>query len=328
MMEITALENQQQQQQQQDKRSQKAIFTDLLHWVEEADTIVVNNSSSKEATSPPVVLFESKLKSDVKALRDVLVVCLSPPTFWSHCPCIGNPLISLYKEGKEILQLSNHHSKSIRCSLYENDIPLVKQETWLAWFDERGIPNPRDEADRITARKQKEDKEYHKFMSVMPRYLKAAWKRNQEMIHFDGKCPDDLNHALHNHLCGKTTKGKIIDLLIWYANTGSECPGCRIYERVAESLLLTFEPHDIAEAVLSHNNSQPRKDTRLMQGATKLLTGFRFQKKYSNCIMMPGERWKELEVDSDIPRFDSLTLHNQEEPADSATVVQQVSAAS
>ena len=289
------------------RKRKNTTYSDLFDLIDQADTIIVKNLSSPNSS----ILFESNSKKDIIALQETLASCLDKPNpFYSHCMCLGTPTIYLYdrrRGNKELLYIVNHHSKSVRCSLYASDLPLINQDKWLKWFDDREIPNPRQEVIRIATRVEKEAQGYRKWIAAMPQYLKAGWKKNENSIHFDGKCPQDLKHSIHKHLSGKTIKGKIMDILIWYGSTGQQWSGYPIYERVVEELLLDFDPNDIIEAVLAYNN-RAKIDPRLLKGTAKLFTGFRFQKKYSDGLDLREELWEELQK-LDLPN-DANLLQN------------------
>lgn len=248
-------------------------FEDLFELLDKSDKLVVHDEES--------IVYTSTEKSDVESLKQALHECLEMPLFHSKGMAgQGNPRITLYHEAKEVLQISHHSScKSIHCSLYSFDIPLSKPQVWLDWFDQKKITAPREEFDKLAARKREQREQYKAFLKAMPPYLASAWKRHEATIRFDGKCPEDLKKALRKNLCGKTLEEKIADVLIWYGTGGDKQ---QIYERAVEALLLDFA-QDIENAIESQYDEEGTRlssDPRLIMGSYKLAGSLRFKKKH------------------------------------------------
>jgi hypothetical protein len=270
----------------QETKCKSTMFNDLFGLIDRSSRIVVKNLSQND--SDATILYESSDKADVMTLRDTLESCVEEPMFLSQCMCVDKIVIFLYdgEDRNELLQISNHPgSKSIRCSLYANDLPVINRERWLQWFDDRNIRGPREVISRMAMREKHHVQAYRKWVLAMPQYLKGAWKKHENSVSFDGRCPDDLRSALHRNLSGKTVQEKITDILIWYGSTGDQCGDRPIYERVVEALLLDFDVQDIFDAIVICN-SRCMIDTRLMHGAVKLFSGSRFQKKYPISLRM------------------------------------------
>jgi hypothetical protein len=60
-----------------------------------------------------------------------------------RCLCTGNPLVVLEAEGAPIGSITVHHARSIGFTHWSCRASLVDSETFLRWFDARGIPGPR-----------------------------------------------------------------------------------------------------------------------------------------------------------------------------------------
>jgi hypothetical protein len=97
-------------------------------------------------------LFESTDRKDLDDLKSILV--LEPPDEWSHCMCIGSPALYLYARSGEVVQLTNHHGRSVRCSLWSSDVRISNTEKWLSWLDNRGMTGPRQEVAAMRAREE------------------------------------------------------------------------------------------------------------------------------------------------------------------------------
>jgi len=53
------------------------------------------------------------------------------------------------KDEKLLAQITNHHGKSVRCSLWGSDAVIADAEKWLKWFDDRKIDGPRIEVEEM-----------------------------------------------------------------------------------------------------------------------------------------------------------------------------------
>lgn len=260
---------------------------DLFQLVNESDRIVIRDDAS-------FILYSSSERSDVVSLQKALHQCLEKPLFHSHGMKSNNPTIALYRNGQEVLQLSHNSScKSIQCSLYSFDIPLSKPQTWLKWFDSKNITGPREEFERLAARRREHREAYKKFLRAMPPYLSSTWKKHESTIRFDGKCPDALKRSLRKNLCGKTLDEKIADVLIWY---GTSANGKNpIYERAVEALLLDFDDLAIQNAVESqYHDGGLISDPRLIMGTYKLAGTFRFKKRCLEGLNLESIRQPQL----------------------------------
>eukprot|EP00980_Cylindrotheca_fusiformis_P012942 scaffold3236_cov66-Cylindrotheca_fusiformis.AAC.8 len=259
------------------------IVSDLCGKMDRAARIVVRDMSSAGSST---ILYESNDPADISAFQETLNSCLEEPLFSSARPCLDSPVVFIYDDDDvELLRIANQRGlKSIQCSCHNTDLPLIQREKWLQWFEDRSINGPKVEVERMELQQQTRAQAYSKWMAAMPRYLRRAWKKYENTLSFDGRCPAGLRRILHKQLNGKTEEEKIADLLIWYGSTGSEPKGHPIYERVAESLLLDFHAKAIVETLSNSkkNTASVKADQRLCHGAIKLFSGAAFQKKHPN----------------------------------------------
>jgi hypothetical protein len=127
-----------------DSRRAAALPEDLAELIDRAEKLVV----LQEPFDGAEVLFESSERSDLDALKSSLRVERPQPNHYVHCKCDGTPAILFYANGQVIGQLTNHHAKFVRCSLWKSDAYLLDAEAFLKWFDERNILGPRREYER------------------------------------------------------------------------------------------------------------------------------------------------------------------------------------
>ena len=130
------------------------VLEDLRQILANADKIVVKANTTRWSAT----LFKSTEKKDLEDLWRSLT--LEPPAEWFHCMCDGTPALYVYQRGSQRVQLTNHHGVSVRCSLWDSDVRITDTDKWLLWFDERGIPGPRQEVEAMHARQTQGKKDW------------------------------------------------------------------------------------------------------------------------------------------------------------------------
>lgn len=125
---------------------------ELAQLIDRADKLVVSGNTFSADNDGSSILFVSVDRKDLDALRYALEVKRPRKDMVFCCLCSGYPAIFLYDHGKQIGRITYHHGKTIRChALWASDATIVDAEPSLKWFDERNIPEPREEHDRIRA---------------------------------------------------------------------------------------------------------------------------------------------------------------------------------
>jgi hypothetical protein len=244
-------------------QDQKPVLLDHLYQLlANADEIVVKASPTELAAT----LFKSTQKSDLEDLSRSLV--LEAPTDWFHCMCDGAPALYAYQRGSLLVQLTNHHGSSIRCSLWESDVSITDTEKWLLWFDQRGIPGPRKEADAMLAEEAQNIKDWEKWLAAMPDPLKAPWPN--ALGEFGSVNIKPLRSALEQAMPDKSQR--ILALLEWFGAGAGPWSGFPSYESAAENLLLDFPTTDIIGAIQSKTLSLSQTE-----GAARLFGGWTFR---------------------------------------------------
>jgi hypothetical protein len=237
----------------------------LTRLVTKADRIVVRSGPYDDAKK----LFESNDESDIVALAAALVV--KKPQGYFHCMCDGTPAIYVYKGNELLVQVTNHHAQSIRCSLWDSDAQLVNQQGWLTWFDEREIKEPREEFEQMQAQRERSAKELDKWVAAMPKGLDAVWQESQGG--FGQVDTSRLRKALDRSI--PTKRDQILALLRWYGSGAGPWSGFPSYESAAESLLLEYEIADIVTAI-----ELDRMSSNQLEGAARFFGGWDFSQKY------------------------------------------------
>lgn len=237
---------------------------------EELRKILANADKIVVKASPRVstILFESTDKKDLEDLWGSLV--LEPPAEWFHCMCDGTPAIYVYDRDCERVVLTNHHGKSIRCSLWDSDVRISDTEKWLSWFDERRIPGPRQEVEALRAQQMQHNKDWEKWLTAIPKALKAVW--SSALREFGRVDLDPLRSELERNMPDQCER--ILALLEWFGSGSGPWSGFPSYESAAENLLLDFSTIDIIAATQSKRLSPAQTE-----GAARLFGGWSFTRQ-------------------------------------------------
>lgn len=247
---------------------------DLAKLIDRADKLVV----LQEPRDGSAVLFESSNRGDLDALKASLRV--ERPEKYHHCMCDGTPAIILYANGEQIAQVTNHHAKLVRCSLWESDARLVDAEAFLKWFDDRNIPGPRREF-QAGLDQDKEWQGYErKWAEGMPAALKPLWPAAKRS--FD---PDlaPLRNALAEQLPEKNVR--ILALFSWYGSGAGPWSGFPSYEDIAEKMLLEYPTAELLAAVDRRELTEAQTE-----GVARLFGGWAFSRLRPNdCKLLPAD---------------------------------------
>jgi hypothetical protein len=236
-------------------------LTDLII---DANRVVVTESPMQDAKK----LFESRERKDLDALSKALVVI--KPDDWFHCMCIGTPAIYLYKDEKLLAQITNHHGKSVRCSLWGSDAVIADAEKWLKWFDDRKIDGPRMEVEELRKTREQSERDRKKWLAAIPKGLELAW---EESLKQDGRVNiEPLRKALRESI--PQMKDRILALLQWYGSGAGPWSGFPSYESAAEELLLEYQIAEIVSVVES------KLTAAQIEGAARLFGGWDFSQKH------------------------------------------------
>lgn len=246
------------------QEAETIVLDDLRKILADADRIVVRESPKGGAKT----LFESTDKKDLDELWSSLT--LETPAGWFHCMCSGAPALYVYERGSESVKLTNHHGKSVRCSLWTSDVRLCDTEKWLTWFDKRGITAPRQEVEAMRAQQDQSKKDWERWLSTMPEAIRPIW--SNALGEFGNVDPEPLRAALERDIpdVGK----RVLALLEWLGSGAGPWSGFPAYEQAAEKLLLGFSTKSVVAAIESTTLS-----TAQTEGAARLFGGWSFGKQ-------------------------------------------------
>lgn len=215
-------------------RSRHVQPDELARLIDRADRLVV----LQEPMEGSAVLYESSERRDLDALKAAINV--ERPERYMHCMCIGTPAIELYADGKKIGQITNHHAKLIRCSLWQSDAPLADVGAFLRWFNDRDIAGPRTEYEAGLERDKEWAANEQKWLNAMPPALRPHWP--VAVRSFD---PDlaPLRRALSEQVPDKDERIRV--LFAWYGSGAGPWSGFPAYEDIAEKMLLDYPTVDL-----------------------------------------------------------------------------------
>lgn len=253
-----------------DTRPERLVDPSMLsQLIEKADRVIVRESPWINSK----ILFESKDMADLVALKQSLIV--EKPTEWFHCRCDGTPAIYIYSSDGEVVQVTNHHGLSIRCSLWDSDARIIDTEKWLSWFDERGIDEPRKEVDEIRTLREQHRKDWKKWTSAMPEGLQPVWEGSLGQSGSVDTAP--LRDALNKSIPRK--EDRIRALLTWFGSGAGAWSGFPSYESAAEELLLDYETDEIVDVL-----EKSKLTSEQTEGAVRFFSRWTFSKKHPKGI--------------------------------------------
>ena len=248
-----------------DKKDERPVEpAKLTALVKQADKIVVFDSPMKDAK----VLFTSTAPKDIAEFNDALTVLA--PKEWFHCMCNGTPAVRFYRGDTELALVSNHHGRSVRCSLWTSDAMLKDPEKWLQWFDVRKMPEPRKEVEDMATRAKQGEVSYARWRAAMPKSIRPLWEQAVR----DETSPNvtPLRAALAKEF--PDVRQRILALFSWYGSGEGPWSGFPSYESTAEELLLDIPTPDLVAAAQADNLTDAQ-----LEGAARLFGGWDFSQR-------------------------------------------------
>jgi hypothetical protein len=248
---------------------------DLSRLIDQADKLVVR----QEPWEGSEVLFESSDRRDLDAFKASLRV--EHPEKYLHCMCDGTPAVFLYANGQQIGQITNHHGKLLRCSLWKSDARLVEVEVFLKWFDDRKISGPRKEHEAGQQRDQETKEQEQKWIDAMPAALKPHWQKVRQSSLDPDLTP--LRNALADGVAMKSDR--ILALFAWYGSGRGPWSGYPAYESIAENMLLDYKTPELLTAIEGKELT-----ARQTEGVARLFGGWMFSQLRPNDLeQLPAE---------------------------------------
>jgi hypothetical protein len=261
------------------QKERPVVLNDLYNMLARAFKIVVRVSSMADAAT----LFRSTDRKDFDDLQRSLL--LDPPTEPFHCMCIGSPALYLYGPGDELVELTNHHGLSVRCSLWTSDVRVNNTEKWVSWFDRRGMSGPRQEVEKMSAEQERGKRDWDKWLTAMPKAIVPVW--SDSLGQFGRVDIAPLRAALEREVWNETSR--ILALLQWFGSGAGPWSGYPSYETAAEKLLLEYPTARIVEAIQSSSVGPTQAE-----GAARLFGGGSFQQRPGGLKEVPDPLKKAL----------------------------------
>jgi hypothetical protein len=250
------------------------IGTGPLHKIiSNTDHIVV----FEDPTPGAKVLFESRDRHDIEALAQSLKLGEPPGV---HCMCVGSPEICLYVGDKEIGSFTNHHAMLIRSALWKSDVPIVDQEAFLKWFDDRGMSGPRQEVNYQREESRQGEIALKRWEENMPLSIRPIWRKLNPIM------PDRMvpTKTLAAQIPDRSER--IMALFAWFGSGRGPWSGFPSYEMLAEEMLLDYATTDLLTAI---DSRQGDLSDREIEGVARLFAGWDFsQKKKGEIKLLPN----------------------------------------
>lgn len=255
------------------------LLDDLSRVLARAVRIVVRDFPMMDAET----LFESSDRKDLDDLQWSLLLDVPEEPF--HCMCIGSPALYLYGSAGELVVLTNHHGRSVRCSLWATDLPVNDTEKWLSWFDHRGMANPRKEVEAERVERERGKRNRDKWLAATPKAIARVWANSLSEVGGVDIAP--LRVALEREMPNRTSR--ILVLLEWFGSGAGPWSGFPFYERAAEELLLGYPTTEIVAAIQSS-----RIGPAQTEGAARLFGGWLFRQHHPGGLKEVPDALKKL----------------------------------
>jgi hypothetical protein len=254
----------------------------LYESIEQSDRMVIKEYRGNDGP----ILFESSNKGDLESFSKSLILIKPNPDTWFHCMCSGSPVVHFYKGTNETVHLSNHHGKSIRCSLWTSDVEIQNPDEWSNWFDEHGIPSIKQEIAESKVRAEETRTEREKWEEAMPKSLLPIWKKTvdySQPMHDAKPLIKKLNKSIPDQ------DERILSLLEWFGSGTGPWSGYPSYESIAETMLLEYPTSEIVSAIQSTSLTSAQ-----IEGGARLFGGWDFSKERPNGLNEVPEDIKQM----------------------------------
>ena len=238
-------------------------FYELLR---KADRVVVTDDSDGKQ----VKLFESSEESDLAELRAALR--LDIPEVWHESIC-PNPDLAFYKGPDLLMTVSNALGSEVKTSVWSGNAVLVDPEKWLAWFSKHGMPQVRDERDRVEADAKKYEADERRWYAAMPRGIREPFDAQRERFGLPSMHDASAYKAILEKEYPKKND-RILALLHWFGSGEGSWNGYPAYESIAQDILFSFTTREILDAIESRKLSSTETE-----GAARLFAGWDYEKK-------------------------------------------------
>jgi hypothetical protein len=246
--------------------------------ISEADRLVVYSIDPGGSAWPG---YETSNPRDLAELR--AAIRLDPGSVGFRDLCEGQPVLQLYRKGKESGRLSFHHGTALRFDRWESDVTITDAEPLLVWFDAREISGPREEVERVRADEKSSREAKERWLAAMPAPFLPFWEAMRER-------DEDLEPALLRQALAKdlpATADQIGTLFGWFGSGQGLWSGFPSYEMVAEELLLTYTTPELLAVAEKDGLTQAQ-----LEGAARLFAGFPFgrDREADLALLSPGLR--------------------------------------
>ncbi|MCO7187408.1 MULTISPECIES: hypothetical protein [unclassified Pseudoalteromonas] len=246
--------------------------------IDQADRLVVKDPINA------LVKFESEKREDLSALKNSLVI--ERPEADRLCLCVGNPVIYFYKDDKELGVLSHIGGTNIRFSHWSSDASVVDTDKWLTWFDDRGMPWPRQMFDTRRKEQIQNQKNEQRWLGAMPSSVRAVWA--EALTPYGTRDTQRLMTLFTAAIPDKRLQ--VLALLKWFGSGAGPWSGYPSYENVARKMLFNYSTANIISIINSTQLS-----TAQTEGAARFFGGWDFsQKRPDDLEKMPDTLKEQL----------------------------------
>jgi hypothetical protein len=216
----------------------RPVVPEQLHaLILQADRIVVREDPRNDAK----VLLDTRRREDIEALNAALKIGVPAESF--VCACLGSPELLMFKGEKEIARFTNHHGLAVRTQLWSSDAPIMDTDSFVRWFDERGIHGPQEEVDYSRREQRESQVAADRWERAMPSSVRPLWREIDQLQ------PDisAVAAALEKEIPERNAR--ILVLFSWYGSGRGPWSGCPCYEDLPAEMLFGYRTADLLEGI-------------------------------------------------------------------------------
>jgi len=266
---------------------------ELLAALDRADKLEIFTSVVVIGGPVQAPVYTSSNPKDISELKRALV--FEPAKAWFRSACLPELDIQLSRKGKELGVISVFDDLTIEFSGWTDDARISNRENILAWFDARGISQPRVQIESDEALEKAVEAVSQRWLAAMPPGLRPLWPgilENEQWWSAPSEAPKSSARILEPVLTDEYPDAgrRIRALFSWFGSVGGPWTGYEAWEDVAAEMLLAYSGPQLVEAL----QAEPLTDAEA-EGAARFFVGcvpgasFRPPDDFSLISQLPGD---------------------------------------
>jgi hypothetical protein len=229
------------------------------------------------------VLTEIAEPGELGRLRDLLAIEDGGDAV---CACAGQLAFELQaSDGEVVAVLGFHHGVAIRWDAWHADAVLVDGLGVLRWLDDHGVTEPLQAYEQAQARARKSAALEREWLAAAPAAVAHLGPSLVEVSRTGAgveRVARDVAAVLEEAEPDGVARARA--LLRWFGAGTGRTSGFPLHESIPEAVLLAMEPSTLDAALDDPGDDAARR------GASRLVSGWRFTKRYGKDRLWRGSR--------------------------------------